>query len=51
MGPSERIEMKIKKIKSLEFEKAALELALRKPCHRFSKAIETLLRYTFHIIR
>lgn len=44
MGPSERVELKVKGIKKLEFDKAALELALTKPCHRFSKAIDTLIR-------
>jgi len=45
MGPSERIEMKQKDIRRLELEKDALEKALIKPCHRFSKAIETLISY------
>ena len=45
MGPSERVELKVKGIKRLEFDKAALELALIKPCHRFSKAIDTLIRF------
>lgn len=44
MGPSERIEMKQKSIRRLEIERQALHMALIKPCHRFSKAIETLIR-------
>ena len=50
MGPSERVELKVKGIKRLEFDKAALELALIKPCHRFSKAIDTLLRLFLIVI-
>ena len=45
MGPSERIEMKQKDVRRLEIERHALHKALMKPCHRFSKAIETLIRY------
>ena len=44
MGPSERIETKAKTLKRLTFDKDAFELALTKPCLRFSKAIDTLLR-------
>lgn len=45
MGPSERIETKAKTLKRLTFDKDAFELALTKPCLRFSKAIDTLLSY------
>ena len=48
MGPSERVEMKQKDIRRLENEKESFDKALSKPCHRFSIAIETLIRYPFN---
>jgi hypothetical protein len=44
MGPSDRIEMKQKDLKRITAEKVMIESALKKPCHRFSKAVETLIK-------
>jgi len=45
LGPTERLELKQKNINRLQSEKTILEKSLVKPCHKFSKAIETLISH------
>ena len=49
LGISERIALKQKTLKRLQQDKKVFEASLAKPCHKFSKAIQTITRYFLYI--